>query len=145
MGTWETIADERRALADQLDGLTPEQWATPSLCSAWTVHDVAAHLVVPHVTSVPTFIVAIVAARGRFERANVVLGFLVSGKARLGFLSKPVPPVRLVATDADWSHGAGDEVRAPAAALALTLASRTARLDDLGGPGAPVLAAWARR
>lgn len=37
--------DERRDLADFLDGLTPEQWAHPSLCAGWSVRDVAAHVV----------------------------------------------------------------------------------------------------
>lgn len=43
---WPTIHAERRALADDLDGLTPEQWMTASLCVGWTVHDVLAHLLV---------------------------------------------------------------------------------------------------
>lgn len=47
------IATERRGLADLLDGLTPEQWATPSLCEGWTVRDVAGHLVVPFEVSMP--------------------------------------------------------------------------------------------
>jgi uncharacterized protein (TIGR03083 family) len=41
---WTTIHAERHALADDLSGLTEEQWATGSLCSEWTVHDVLAHL-----------------------------------------------------------------------------------------------------
>jgi uncharacterized protein (TIGR03083 family) len=43
------IADERRRLADLLDTLSPEQLATPSLCGAWTVKEVAGHLVTPFV------------------------------------------------------------------------------------------------
>jgi hypothetical protein len=35
------IATERRALADLVDGLDEQQLATPSLCGAWTVQDVA--------------------------------------------------------------------------------------------------------
>ncbi|WP_166136417.1 maleylpyruvate isomerase family mycothiol-dependent enzyme [Nocardioides ochotonae] len=42
---WSTVATERRELADLLDGLAPEQWPTPSLCAAWTVQGVVAHLV----------------------------------------------------------------------------------------------------
>ncbi len=42
---WPTIHAERRALADDLAQLTPQQWQTPSLSSAWSVHDVLAHLV----------------------------------------------------------------------------------------------------
>ena len=40
---WPAIHAERRALADDLARLTPEQWATRSLCREWTVHDVLAH------------------------------------------------------------------------------------------------------
>lgn len=34
----------RAALADDLTGLTDEQWSTPSLCGEWTVREVVAHL-----------------------------------------------------------------------------------------------------
>ncbi|MFC7406338.1 maleylpyruvate isomerase family mycothiol-dependent enzyme [Georgenia alba] len=37
--------DERRELAELLETLTPEQWATPSLCAGWSVRDVVAHIV----------------------------------------------------------------------------------------------------
>lgn len=40
---WEHTAAQRLRLADLLDGLTEEQWATPSLCHGWTVRLVAAH------------------------------------------------------------------------------------------------------
>ena len=36
-------ADERRDLAALLDSLTPDQWASPSLCTGWSVRDVVAH------------------------------------------------------------------------------------------------------
>jgi len=38
------IRSERLALVDLLETLGPDEWSTPSLCSAWTVQDVAAHL-----------------------------------------------------------------------------------------------------
>ncbi|WP_166828278.1 maleylpyruvate isomerase family mycothiol-dependent enzyme [Brevibacterium limosum] len=41
---WSTVEAERLSLAETLDSLTPEQWATQSLCSEWSVRDVAAHL-----------------------------------------------------------------------------------------------------
>ena len=41
---WPTIHGERHALAEDLEGLTDEQWATPSLCPGWTVRDVLAHM-----------------------------------------------------------------------------------------------------
>ena len=41
---WRTIDEQRNALADLLDTLTPEQWSTQSLCEGWTVRDVAVHI-----------------------------------------------------------------------------------------------------
>jgi uncharacterized protein (TIGR03083 family) len=41
---WSATHAERGALADDLAGLTPAQWATPSLCGDWTVEEVVAHL-----------------------------------------------------------------------------------------------------
>jgi uncharacterized protein (TIGR03083 family) len=42
---WRHIHHERAALAAVLRGLTPEEWETPSLCTGWTVRDVAAHVI----------------------------------------------------------------------------------------------------
>ncbi|MGK5740623.1 maleylpyruvate isomerase family mycothiol-dependent enzyme [Micromonospora sp. URMC 103] len=41
------IADERRRAADLIDSLDQDQLDTPSLCGAWTVKQVAGHLVAP--------------------------------------------------------------------------------------------------
>ncbi|WP_170219249.1 maleylpyruvate isomerase family mycothiol-dependent enzyme [Nocardioides litoris] len=70
---WTTIAQERGALADLLDTLTPGQWATQSLCGAWTVKEVAVHLMVGPTGSLPSFATAMLKARGRFEVANQVM------------------------------------------------------------------------
>ncbi|MGY1603525.1 maleylpyruvate isomerase family mycothiol-dependent enzyme [Geodermatophilus sp. SYSU D00815] len=64
---WAVIDEERGSLADLLDDLSPDEWAHPSLCRAWRVRDVAAHV---------TFSVArpgevlgpALRARGRFHR-----------------------------------------------------------------------------
>ena len=42
--SWQVIAEQRRDLADLLEGLTAEQWQAPSLCAGWRVRDVAAHV-----------------------------------------------------------------------------------------------------
>jgi uncharacterized protein (TIGR03083 family) len=47
------IAEERRALAGLLDGLTDAHWDTPSLCEGWRVREVVAHLVMPFSASLP--------------------------------------------------------------------------------------------
>jgi len=71
--TFVEIADERRGLADLISGLTGEERATQSLCSEWSVQDVAAHLIVPLEVSTPKFMLAMLACRGSFDRANVRL------------------------------------------------------------------------
>ena len=45
---WRTIDAERAGLADLFEDLSPPEWATPSLCDAWRVGDVAAHLTLAH-------------------------------------------------------------------------------------------------
>jgi uncharacterized protein (TIGR03083 family) len=42
--TWALIHAERKALADTIEGLTPEQWGAPSLCAGWTTGFLAAHV-----------------------------------------------------------------------------------------------------
>ncbi len=64
---WPTIHDERRALADDLAGLTAEQWATPSMCGEWNVHQVLAHLVSTAKMTPPKFLVGMAAARFKFD------------------------------------------------------------------------------
>jgi uncharacterized protein (TIGR03083 family) len=44
MKTWNMIHAERAAVADQMETLSPEQWAAPSLCAGWNVHLLAAHI-----------------------------------------------------------------------------------------------------
>jgi len=71
--TFAEIADERRSLAALMPGLTDEQRATQSLCGEWSVHDVFAHLAVPLEVSTPKFVLAMLACRGDFDRANIRL------------------------------------------------------------------------
>ena len=70
--TWEHIRSQRLALADLLDGLDAAQWETRSLCSAWRVQDVVAHLVVTPACqpTVPGLAAALVRARGRLWDAG---------------------------------------------------------------------------
>jgi uncharacterized protein (TIGR03083 family) len=205
---WTTVAAERRALADLLETLGPEQWETPSLCSGWTVRHVAAHVMVGPAGSPAAFLRAMVRGRGSFARANTllaedrarrptatlvadlrehaenrftpptmdwhapltdllvhrlditvplgldpgrplepwadVLDFLVSRRATRGFLPRGLPGLTYAATDGDWSRGNGPRVEAPVEALALAIARRPVRLDQLTGPGAETLRTWAR-
>jgi uncharacterized protein (TIGR03083 family) len=210
MDAWQILEEERLAFADLCDELTPEQWATPSLCGDWTVAEVATHMMIGQTGSLWAFTTAMVAARGDFAKANQVLvsrkmsrpqaliaadfrefadhrftpptldwhapltdflvhrldvthplgigqhdapheawepalDFIVSRPARRGFMDRGLPPLAYAASDLDWSHGTGPEVEGPADALALALTRRPVRLDELTGPGAPALRAWADR
>lgn len=46
MDTWTSIKNGREAFADYLASLSPDDWNKQSLCAAWTVKDVAAHMLV---------------------------------------------------------------------------------------------------
>jgi uncharacterized protein (TIGR03083 family) len=63
------LADERIALADLFDSLTPEQLGTWSLCARWTVHDVAAHLTTLFNISMIAMVVRIAKNRFSFSKA----------------------------------------------------------------------------
>jgi uncharacterized protein (TIGR03083 family) len=65
---WPTIHAERQSLADELADLRPEQWATPSLCAGWSVHDVLAHLVAAATMTPPRFFAKFAAAGFRFDK-----------------------------------------------------------------------------
>jgi uncharacterized protein (TIGR03083 family) len=47
METWELVDAQRKDNIALLEGLTPAQWDTPSLCDGWRVREVAAHLSSP--------------------------------------------------------------------------------------------------
>jgi len=66
--TWATIAAERGALAHDLDRLTDEQWGTRSLCDAWTVEDVVAHMTSTAQMTPPKFFAAFMVSGFNFPR-----------------------------------------------------------------------------
>ena len=68
--TFDLIAAERRRTADFLDTLEEDQGATPSLCSKWTVREVAAHLVMPFRMSTPQLLLRMVRHGGNFDRLS---------------------------------------------------------------------------
>jgi hypothetical protein len=68
------------------------------------------------------------------------LGFLTSPRARREFVPRGrVDGLRLRATDQEWAQGQGPEITGPSEALALAIGGRAVALDDLAGPGLPVL------
>jgi uncharacterized protein (TIGR03083 family) len=56
MDVWGTVHAERAALAADLGSLSDAQWATPSLCSGWSVRDVLAHMTATARMTPPTFL-----------------------------------------------------------------------------------------
>lgn len=68
---WAVIAQERRTLADLLDGVTADEWESPSLCSEWRIRDVAAHVaLLPDPPGPLAMGIGMVRARGNFHRLN---------------------------------------------------------------------------
>jgi len=67
---------------------------------------------------------------------------LLFSRAGRTFTRRDRPLLRWVATDTDWSHGDGDEVRGEIADLALTAAGRSARTERLAGDGVPAIRTW---
>jgi uncharacterized protein (TIGR03083 family) len=55
-----------------------------------------------------------------------------------------VKGLKLVASDVDWVHGEGSEIRGPGEAMLMAMTGRPDALDDLTGPGVPELAARIR-
>ncbi|WP_435598274.1 maleylpyruvate isomerase family mycothiol-dependent enzyme [Streptomyces anulatus] len=71
------------------------------------------------------------------------LGLQARTPVSFGGAKETVASVRLTATDADLSIGAGPEVTGPALSLLLAVSGRRAALGELDGPGLSVLAAAA--
>jgi uncharacterized protein (TIGR03083 family) len=75
------------------------------------------------------------------ELVVAVLAFLTSGRA-VGFVTRGrLRGLRLIADDADFAWGTGEDVRGRAADLMIAVCGRAAGLTDLHGPGAEVLRA----
>ncbi|MEU3852217.1 maleylpyruvate isomerase family mycothiol-dependent enzyme [Streptomyces sp. NPDC029554] len=183
---WRIVDQERTSLADLLEGLSPEEWETPTRCGDWRVRDVAAHLTIAARFTYGQVVREMVRARGNWNRmirdsavreaalpaaeivANLrsivgsrrlapttsphepLLDLLVHGQDIALALGRtramppaaardaadrvwtmrfpprpwPLPKARLVATDIDWTRGAGQEIRGPVGALLLLLTGR---------------------
>ncbi|MFD3505408.1 maleylpyruvate isomerase family mycothiol-dependent enzyme [Streptomyces sp. NPDC058676] len=65
---WQIVDRERTSLAALLEGLSPEEWETPTRCGDWRVRDVAAHLTVAARYSYRAVLREFVHARGDFDR-----------------------------------------------------------------------------
>jgi uncharacterized protein (TIGR03083 family) len=66
--SWAFIDEHRVLVADLLADLTPEQWATPSLCEGWAVRDVGAHLSQAATSTMSDVLPWMLRSRGSFDR-----------------------------------------------------------------------------
>ncbi|HWM00987.1 MAG TPA: maleylpyruvate isomerase family mycothiol-dependent enzyme [Actinophytocola sp.] len=73
MRVFDMLVDERRRMADMLATLSAEQFHRPSLCTGWTVHDVAAHLVTYLRFGQLKLYTGILATAADFDRINLAL------------------------------------------------------------------------
>jgi uncharacterized protein (TIGR03083 family) len=65
---WPVVHAERRALAEDLAPLTPDQWRTPSLSEGRTVLQTLAHMIATARMTPPQFLAKMAASGFRFER-----------------------------------------------------------------------------
>src|SRR5262249_46018452 len=70
MLVYDMIIAERRHMADLFDSLTDEQLTQQSLCEAWTMHEMAAHLATYLRFAKMKIIACVVAAAGDFGPGN---------------------------------------------------------------------------
>ena len=91
---------EREQFAELLAGLTDDQWDAPSLCSGWSVREVAAHTVAYLNQSLPALVANMIRNRGDVDRLNTRMlpGFAASTPAEI---------VELMRRDAVPSGAAG--------------------------------------
>jgi uncharacterized protein (TIGR03083 family) len=65
---WPTVHAERAALAADLERLSEAQWATPSLCSGWSVRDVLAHMTATARITPPGFFLKMLTSGFSFQK-----------------------------------------------------------------------------
>ncbi len=96
--TWQMIHGERRALAETLAGLTPEQWSSPSLCAGWDVKITAGHILAGAEQTWPSFFAGMARNGFRFNH-------MMDRDARaLGALEESEIVERLAARTATTNH-----------------------------------------
>ena len=66
--TWAMIHRERAVVADMIEGLTPEQWQQPSLCSGWTIGMMSGHILLAAEQTPGHFMSGMLANSFRFNR-----------------------------------------------------------------------------
>jgi uncharacterized protein (TIGR03083 family) len=67
------LRDNDTRLAELAGGIGAAQWAKPSLCTAWTNHEVLAHLVIGYGVAPSAVATSMLRHRGSFDTANTEL------------------------------------------------------------------------
>ncbi|MDM8083769.1 maleylpyruvate isomerase family mycothiol-dependent enzyme [Cellulomonas cellasea] len=198
---WTLARAERATLAEDLSGLSAEQWRRPTLCGRWDVEEVVAHLIAAASMSQRQWLRSMLGARFRadvhnqrrmadhrgstpaqtLDRFRGVIGSTIAPSSHtpaylgevvvhaqdirqpLGIPRTPsvdaqtpvadffarrdfavasrthVTGLTLRADDGPFTAGAGPMVTGPTLALVMSMAGRAAYLDELDGPGVPML------
>jgi uncharacterized protein (TIGR03083 family) len=71
-GIWSLVHAERAALAADLADLTEQQWATPSLCTGFTVRQVLAHLTAGASLNPVRWMAGVIRCRFDFDKMNAM-------------------------------------------------------------------------
>ena len=104
------IEQERGALADFLETLTLDEWLTPSLCTEWTVQEVASHVSFAPTARMGTILGALVKDGFRANRTSARLSrewaqrgpeAIVAGLRDPDSINNPTPGTRLADVLAD--------------------------------------------
>ena len=105
------IQQERGALADFLETLTPDEWSSPSLCGDWTVQEVAAHVSFAPNVRIGTILKALAQDGFRANRASARMSrewaahrgpeAIVAGLRDPESINNPTPGTRLADVLAD--------------------------------------------
>lgn len=117
---WPVVHDERQALIRDLESLTAEQWAQPSLCPGWDIHDVVAHLVDSAKTTRLGFLRRLIAAKFDFDKHNAN-----------GILRERASTPEATLTEFRHMHTA---TKTPPAALATRLVEAIVHGEDIRRP-----------
>jgi uncharacterized protein (TIGR03083 family) len=117
---WPMIHAERQALVTDLEAVTDEQWATPSLCAGWSVRDVLAHLMAAADQTPGGFVVRLAGSGFKFNKmvdkdiAKRTQGpppsTLTAFKTRLNATTHPPGPIEAMVGEA-VVHG--EDIRRP--------------------------------
>jgi uncharacterized protein (TIGR03083 family) len=150
---WRLVEVERTTLADFLETLSPEEWQVQSLCEAWNVREVAAHVAWGNTVPIWHTVRAVAKDGFRANRANarlakewgrnepeVIIARLreVAANQRLTPGTKPIDALGdMLCHDLDIREPLGRQRQMPVEAFGLTM-SRFARI------GFPIALAYGR-